>query len=344
MDEYNGSFRVVTTVNEYVMGSEINNNVYVLNTSNMQLTGKIENIALGEKLYSARFMGDRAYLVTFNRVDPFFVLDLSNPSNPKIAGKLKLPGYSSYLQAYDSTHILGFGYDVDASKVLPQTSSEPGYLTPDAIKGFKMSLFDVSDLANPKEMFNEVIGDQGTTSAVLDDHKALLFDQSKGLLAFPITVYQLQQSSTCSNYTYSSCPASCQAVCVPKSCTTSGGVQVCTADCDGANSCVQSQTAYPKAVFDGAYVYGIDLIHGFQLKGKITHYSADDQATLVSNSYPDYTKTIQRLMYIGESLYSVSPSAVMANALSGLVQQGLIQLAASPQQVNYGGGPVALPM
>ncbi len=335
MDESNGYFRIATTKNEYVPGSEINNNVYVLDM-NMNVTGKIENIAPGEKIYSVRFMGDRAYMVTFLRVDPFFVLDLSNPSSPKIAGQLKLPGYSDYLQAYDSTHILGFGHDVDPTKVLPQDSSEPGFLTYDAMKGFKVSLFDVTDLSNPKEMFTQIIGDQGTTSPVLTDHKALLFDHDKGLLAFPITVYQFPQATdVCSSKTYSTCPTSCQQVCVPSSCTTSNGIKVCSADCDGANSCVNAQQPYAQPVFDGAYVYNIDLTKGFTLKGKITHYSTDDQTALTTNGYTNYDKTIQRLMYIGEDLYSVSQAVVKANLLSDVSDVNMIQLAASPQPVYY---------
>gem|GEM_PF-72411 len=337
MDESNGYFRAATTKNEYTQGSEINNNVYVLD-SNMKLAGKVENIAPGEKLYSARFMGDRAYLVTFNRIDPFFVLDLSSPTNPKITGKLKIPGYSDYLQPYDATHILGFGHDVDPTKVLPEDSAfEPGFITYDAMKGYKISLFDVSDIANPKEMFKQIIGDQGTTSPVSNDHKALLFDKAKGILALPITVYGFPtETNVCSAKTYSTCPTSCQAVCVPSSCTVSNGIKVCSADCDGANSCVQTNTDYSKPIFDGAYVYNINLTSGITLKGKVSHYTTDEQATLSTNGYPDYTKTIQRLLYIGESLYSVSPSEVMANTLTDLTQQGMIKLAGSAQQVYYG--------
>jgi len=331
MDEYNGYFRVATTKNAYVPGSEINNNVYILDM-NMQLAGKLENIAPGEKLYSARFMGKKAYLVTFKRVDPFFVLDLSNPDSPSIAGKLKVPGYSDYLEPYDDNHIIGFGHLVDETKVMPGSD----FLPYDAMKGFKISLFDVTDLANPKEMYKEVIGERGTTSEILTNHKALLFDKDKQLLAFPITVYEFPQADVCSNYTYSNCPSSCQPVCVPISCTYSNGIQVCTPNCDGANSCVSSETTYSRPVFDGAYVYNISLANGFQLKGRVTHYSTDDQAALITNGYTTYNKTIQRVIYIGENLYSISQAAVKANALADLVEKKMIQLADNIYQVYYG--------
>lgn len=332
MDESGGYFRIVTTKNETVPGSEINSNVYVIDM-NMKLTGKIENIAPGEKLYSARFMGNKAYLVTFKRVDPFFVLDLADPVNPKIAGKLKIPGFSNYLQPYDDTHVLGFGNDVDESKVDPTSD----WLPYDAKKGFKMSLFDVTDLANPKEMFKEIIGDSGTYSEVFNNHKALLFDKTKQLLAFPITVYGVDQAAdVCSSQTYSTCPASCQKVCVPSSCTYNNGIKVCTADCDGALSCVPVDTSYPKPIFDGAYVYNVNLTDGFKLKGTVTHYNADDVTSLKTNSYTNYEKTIQRLLYIGENLYSVSQGVVKANLLSDMTEKKMIELAGTVYQLYYG--------
>ncbi|MFO0781237.1 MAG: beta-propeller domain-containing protein [Candidatus Gracilibacteria bacterium] len=331
MDESNGYFRVATTKNEYTPGSQINNNVYVLDMK-MQLTGKIENIAPGEKLYSARFMGDKAYLVTFKRVDPFFVLDLKDPKAPKITGKLKVPGFSDYLQPYDENHIIGFGYDVDASKV----DEDADFLPYDAKKGLKISMFDVTDVANPREMFKEVIGTTGTMSDVLYNHKALLLDKEKQLMALPVTVYENEPQEACTSYTYSTCPTSCQKVCVPTSCTTENGIKVCTADCDGANSCTQVPTTYGKPVFDGAYVYTVNLNDGFKLRGKVSHYSQADMDSLETNGYTNYEKTIQRILYIGESLYTVSQGAVKANVLSTLSEQKMIELAGSIYQIYYG--------
>ena len=81
-------------------------NVYILDQA-LKLTGKVEDIAPGEKIYSVRFMGDRGYLVTFKNVDPLYVLDLKNPAAPTILGALKIPGFSDYLQPYDENHIIG---------------------------------------------------------------------------------------------------------------------------------------------------------------------------------------------------------------------------------------------
>lgn len=331
MDESSGYFRVATTKNEYVPGSQINNNVYVLNASNMALAGKIENIAPGEKLYSARFMGDRAFLVTFKRIDPFFVLDLSDPRAPRIEGELKVPGYSAYLQPYDEDHILGFGYDVDANKVDPDAE----FISYDARLGFKVSMFDVTDLKNPKEMFKDIIGGQGTMSAVTDNHKALLLDKAKNLLAFPVTVYEVPNKEVCSTQTYSTCPTSCQKICVPSSCTIQNGVKVCSTDCDGANSCIDTSFNYGRPVFDGAYVYDISLAGGLKLKGKVTHYNTQEQSDLAKNGYTNYEKTVQRLLYIGENLYSVSYSMVKANALSDMSEKGSATLAGTVYDIYY---------
>ena len=86
------------------------NNVYVLD-ENMNIVGALENLAEGERIYSARFIEDRAYLVTFKQIDPLFVIDLSEPSSPKVLGELKIPGYSNYLHPFDENTLIGIGAD-----------------------------------------------------------------------------------------------------------------------------------------------------------------------------------------------------------------------------------------
>jgi inhibitor of cysteine peptidase len=113
MDEYNGYFRLATTSQK---NQTQQNNVYVLNMD-LNITGKLENLAKDERIYSARFMGDKCYLVTFRQIDPFFVLDMSNPAEPKVAGELKIPGYSSYLHPYDENHVIGLGKEDSTVKL-----------------------------------------------------------------------------------------------------------------------------------------------------------------------------------------------------------------------------------
>lgn len=191
MDEYDGYFRIATTISGYVDNRDTStNNVYVLDGA-LKATGALEDVAPGESIYAIRFMGKRAYMVTFLHVDPLFVIDLSQPSAPNILGKLKIPGYSDYLQPYDETHLIGIGKEVDASIDANLVHTENAvYYT--AIQGVKLALFDVSDVANPIEVYKEVIGDRGTESLATKDHKAFLFDKEKGLLVIPITLAQLK--------------------------------------------------------------------------------------------------------------------------------------------------------
>jgi inhibitor of cysteine peptidase len=182
MDESNGYFRLATTKNrtwsQYAVEDEKDSysNVYVLD-ENMKTVGSLEGLARGERIYSARFMGSRAYLVTFVQTDPLFTIDLSNPSAPKVLGELKIPGFSTYLHPYSDNLLIGFGKDAVASEW-------GGART----KGLKLSLFDVSDVANPKEVDTYVVGDAGSDSIALNDHKAFLFSKEKNLLSIPATI------------------------------------------------------------------------------------------------------------------------------------------------------------
>ncbi|MFH0829677.1 MAG: beta-propeller domain-containing protein [Candidatus Aenigmatarchaeota archaeon] len=178
MDEYNGNFRIATTTGNSWDQSSMNN-MYVLD-SGLGITGRLENLAQGEQIYSVRFMGERAYMVTFHRTDPLFVIDLSNPSSPAVLGELKMPGFSDYLHPVDVNHLIGVG----------QMADENGRLTGQV----KLSLFDVSDVAHPIETSGYLIGGNGdwAYSEVLNDHKAFLFSSAKGLLAIPVSINNWQ--------------------------------------------------------------------------------------------------------------------------------------------------------
>ncbi|MDO8725285.1 MAG: beta-propeller domain-containing protein [Candidatus Methanoperedens sp.] len=175
MDESGDQFRVATTSQIWTgRGSKQYNNVYVMD-NNLGISGKLEEIAPDESIFSTRFIGNRLYMVTFKRIDPLFVIDLSDPKNPKILGELKIPGFSDYLHPYDENHIIGVGKET-ADNQWGGTS----------IKGVKLSLFDVSDVNNPKQLDQYEIGASGTDSEALRDHKAFLFDRKKNLLVIPI--------------------------------------------------------------------------------------------------------------------------------------------------------------
>ncbi|MCI0563625.1 MAG: beta-propeller domain-containing protein, partial [Nitrososphaera sp.] len=177
MDESGDRFRVATTSEFWSPygGSVLHNNVYVLDEE-MEIVGELEEIAQGESIYSARFMGDRLYLITFERIDPFFVIDLSE-DDPEVLGELKLPGYSNYLHPYDDDHVIGIGKETKENQY--------GGIE---ILGVKLALFDVSDVSDPRVVDVYEIGGAGTDSEVLYDHKALLFDRSKDVLSIPVSI------------------------------------------------------------------------------------------------------------------------------------------------------------
>ena len=176
MDEYDGKLRIATTSNEYDERKS-KNQLFILD-ENLNEIGRLEDMAKGEKIYAVRFVGKIGYVVTFRQVDPLFVIDLSNPENPQIKGELKIPGYSAYLHPYDETHIIGIGYNTK--------SNGYGGVTNDTMK---MSMFDVSDLENPKEMFSVDIGNSSTYSEITSNHKALFYNKEKNLIGFPINTY-----------------------------------------------------------------------------------------------------------------------------------------------------------
>jgi len=188
MDEYNNYFRIATTTGNW--GETSLNHLYVLD-KDLKIIGSVEDLAQGEKIYSTRFIGNRAYMVTFKSIDPLFVIDLKNPENPEVLGYLKIPGYSDYMHPYDENHIIGIGKDVnesiDADKV---HSSDAVYYT--AVLGLKISLFDVSDVEHPIEESKFVVGDRGTDSPALYDHRAFLFNKEKNLLVLPVSVTELR--------------------------------------------------------------------------------------------------------------------------------------------------------
>lgn len=191
MDESNGHLRVATTVGwASQTGAPTSSNHVTILDSAMRTTGSIDGIAPGEQIYSTRFMGSRGYMVTYRTTDPFYVLDLSDPAKPSILGELKIPGYSNYLHPLDDTHLIGFGKD----SVEIESHWDPG-TTWAYYQGMKIALFDVSDVAHPKQSAAVAIGDRGTDSELLWNHKALLSMPSKDLIAFPVNLCEIKPGS-----------------------------------------------------------------------------------------------------------------------------------------------------
>ncbi|HWQ64147.1 MAG TPA: beta-propeller domain-containing protein, partial [Methanospirillum sp.] len=234
LDEYKGNLRVATTIDEPAANGGRSNGVYVLDPD-MVVIGSLDHLASGEKIYSARFMSDLLYLVTFKTMDPLFVIDLSNPKNPGILGELKIPGYSDYLHPYDKTHLIGIGKDT--------TPNQWGV----SATGIKVALFDVSNLTNPLEVGHVIIGEKGSDSEVLHDHRAFLLDQSNNVMAIPIK--EITNSPT---------PGS------------------------------QYSGSYIPTIWQGTYVFGIDIKNGFIEKGRITKEMSNQ------NNYSEQGSAVKR--------------------------------------------------
>jgi len=184
MDEYQGHLRITTTVGWW---GDVVNYLWVLN-DDLKIVGQVggrdlpQNKTLGEpgeRIRSTRFDGDYAYVVTFLQTDPFYVINLSDPENPFIEGSLKITGFSEHLQVLDDNHVLGIGFETNATG---------------GTIGLKFNIYDVSDKANPVEAFEEPTVflyeeyGYGYTSAIWN-HKDLLVNLDKGILSMPFSTH-----------------------------------------------------------------------------------------------------------------------------------------------------------
>jgi len=179
LDEHDGFLRVATT--NWGSGGDWNftnssAGVFVLGESdgNLVTVGAVKDLAKGERIYSSRFVGDVAYVSTFKQVDPLFIINLADPTRPKVVGELKVPGFSSYLQPLDATHLLGVGRDVD-----PTTGR---------VLGLQLSVFDVSNPAKPRRASTYTFAGDGwqSWSSALWDHHALAWFPEQGILTLPV--------------------------------------------------------------------------------------------------------------------------------------------------------------
>jgi Beta propeller domain len=225
----------------------------------MPLVGKVSNLGKpGETIYSVRFLGDKGFVVTFEQMDPFYTLDLSDPINPQKAGELVIPGYSSYLHPAGDDLILGVGQAADANGTT---------------LGLQISLFDVSDFANPKRVQNFQVssGRNSTSSSYASsdaeyDHKAFRYLVDSGLLIIPVTYYESVEVP-CEYFN----PMPMDGVATK---------QAAASDAKVANSSVvidymPSQCWNTTGGFDGFRVYEVSATAGIGERGSIEHASGN---------------------------------------------------------------------
>ena len=179
MDEYNGYFRMATSRFAMINGAATrSDDVYVLD-QNMNQVSALRDIAPGENIYAVRFVGQMGYVVTFQQVDPLFVISFKDVSDPVILSALKVSGYSDYLHPLWGGYLLGVGKDA-----VPASNGDFSYYL-----GLKLSLFRVYDDGSSSQVAKMPIGDRGTDSPVLSDHLAFTFDPSRNITVIPLTLY-----------------------------------------------------------------------------------------------------------------------------------------------------------
>ena len=178
MSEYEGFFRVATTESpDWFTGDVSKNNIFVLkqNGDSLDVTGSVTGLAPNERIYSARFIKEKGYVVTFRQVDPMYTVDLSDPYSPRFVGELKVTGFSTYLHPMADDHILAIGRD----------ATEEGQ-----IKGLQLSIFDVSNFSNPLLSHKYILGEYwGASSEAAYNHKAFNYFANKEILAIPFSYY-----------------------------------------------------------------------------------------------------------------------------------------------------------
>ncbi len=290
MDEYEGYFRVATTSRGFMLSRApaTRNNIYVLDRD-LKVTGRLEGLAPTERIYSARFMGGRVYLVTFRNIDPLFVIDLKDPAGPKVLGELKIPGYSDYLHPYDENHLIGVGREVapvpdplpmplpmPLKPVLPGPVPEIMPPPPIIPQGVKIALFDVSNPARPLETAKYVVDRPHSDTEVSRDHKAFLFNRGRDLMVLPVSYTE---------YTPVAPPD-------------------------------RKISPYLKH-WQGMYVFNISPAKGIGLKGRIEHPSPER---------PQITERISRAAYIKDVLYTVSDGAVKLSDIDDLGEIRTVRL------------------
>ena len=202
LDEYKGNLRVVVTKgndwgkitpfdfednDEDDTDVDTTENALYIFDKDLKVKGKIEGLANGEYVKSARFMGDMAYFVTFRQTDPLFSVDVSNPEKPKVIGYLKIPGFSEYLHPFGNGLLFGLGQDAD--------ENEGG------IKGLKLSMFDISNPSDVREIAKKIYNtDRYSSSTAEYDRKAITIDVGKNLIGFEVSAYDENKGRNIERY------------------------------------------------------------------------------------------------------------------------------------------------
>ncbi len=153
-----------------VMG--LMNSIYVLNATTLKPVGRLTGVARGERVFSARFVGNYLFLVTYRSIDPLFAINLTDPRSPKVIGYVKVPGFSRYLHPYGDRYLIGVGYMTRGNRIV----------------GIKVSMYDVGNPRNIKEVSQVVIRASWAYTNVAWNYKAFLINPRQGYIAIPVAL------------------------------------------------------------------------------------------------------------------------------------------------------------
>ncbi len=251
LGEHEGYLRIATTQETFTWLTEASTNgVYVLEEvdGELAIVGRVEDLGIDETIYAARFLGDRGFLVTFRRVDPLYTLDLSDPTDPRVLGELKIPGYSDHIQLIGEDHLLTIGKDAEEA-------GDWGAW----ILGVQLSIFDVTDMSDPVLLHKEVIGTRGTHSEANNNPKAFNYFAPADALAFPIELYEGDPGGpTFGQWEFTGLMV--YRVTVEDGFTELGRISTTPPDDAAASGCGWWHTGPSRGVFIGSHVYAVSNV------------------------------------------------------------------------------------
>lgn len=250
--------------------------------------GRVDGLGVTERIQAVRYLGDLAYVVTFRQKDPLYVIDLSDPTAPRVAGQLKVPGYSAYLHPIDGDRLIGVGQDAtDDGQVL----------------GTQIATFDVHDPAAPGRI-DALRIDHGSSS-VEYDHRAFLWWDATRTVVLPVQIFDPGVVEPLP------APAPAEEPCAPDAPCSSPGSS-------GSGTSASGGVAAPPAArpFMGAVVYAVATDGTLTEVGRVSHDGRGEQA---DGYYP-----INRSLVIGDALYTVSDTGLLRSDLTSLADQGFV--------------------
>ncbi len=296
--------------------------VFAIDT-NGKLLSKLENVGAEERFQAARYADDRLYLVTFEQVDPLFVIDIKNPSKMSILGELIMPGYSTYLHPYDKNHLIGIGYDTVESQWWGTMNA-----------GIKVDLYDVTDVLNPKQKFSQVYGGIGSSSDALWNPKSLIWDANKKILLFPVQLMDQNQTT----YQYKYAWQGLLALKIDKDAGISEETRISHIDMTGIaekrkEACAQyarpvpTEQCYTHIVTGEKICLSPDKNPANADIPTYCYAEFDDSSYLANSIWEMYPFFIQRALYVGNALYTFSPSYIKVHTYgSGYGEKGRVEL------------------